>query len=87
MAATGCYAVRPDDGERLTFGSGTVVIKASTPGLTVWGGAMPLLDMPLHVHAREDELFHILRCACGTPRGSIRKVGPGDRPAPGTTLL
>lgn len=79
MDATGCYAVRPDDGERLTFGRGTVVIKASTPGLTVWEELPPLLDTPLHVHAREDELFHILEGEHAFECGDDRfEVGPGD---------
>ena len=79
MDATRGYAVDPDSGERLTFGGGTVLIKAATPALTVWEELAPLLDTPLHVHEHEDELFHILEgehvFACGDDRFD---VGPGD---------
>jgi mannose-6-phosphate isomerase-like protein (cupin superfamily) len=72
------YALDPGGGERLTFGGGAVVIKAATPALTVWEELPPLLDTPLHVHEREDELFHILEgehvFECGPDRFD---VGPG----------
>jgi mannose-6-phosphate isomerase-like protein (cupin superfamily) len=52
------------EGERLTFGGGTVVITASAEST---GGALavieevpPLLDTPPHVHSNEDELFYAL---------------------------
>ncbi len=51
------YAFDAEGGERLTFGGGTVLIKAATPALTVWAEPAPLLDTPLHVHMHEDELF------------------------------
>lgn len=77
-AARGC-AVDAEGGERLTFGGGTVLIKAATPAFTVWEELPPLLDTPLHVHEREDELFHILEgehvFECGDDRF---EVGPGD---------
>jgi mannose-6-phosphate isomerase-like protein (cupin superfamily) len=77
--ATGGYAVEPEGGERLEFGGGTVLIKAATPAFTVWEELPPLLDTPLHVHAHEDELFHILDgehvFECG---GDRFEVGPGD---------
>jgi mannose-6-phosphate isomerase-like protein (cupin superfamily) len=73
------YAVAADDGERLTFGGGTVLIKAATAGLTVWEELPPLLDTPLHVHEHEDELFHILEgehaFECGD---DMFEVGPGE---------
>jgi mannose-6-phosphate isomerase-like protein (cupin superfamily) len=51
-------------GERLVFGEGTVVIRASAEAtggaLTVFEEVPPLLDTPLHVHSNEDELFYIL---------------------------
>jgi mannose-6-phosphate isomerase-like protein (cupin superfamily) len=72
------YAVDADGGERLTFGGGTVLIKAVTPALTVWEELPPLLDTPLHRHEHEDELFHILEgehvFECG---GDRFEVGPG----------
>jgi mannose-6-phosphate isomerase-like protein (cupin superfamily) len=77
--ATRGYAVDAESGERLTFGGGTVLIKAATPALTVWEELAPLLDTPLHVHEHEDELFHILEgehvFECG---GHRFDVGPGD---------
>jgi mannose-6-phosphate isomerase-like protein (cupin superfamily) len=72
------YAVGAEAGEQLTFGGGTVLIKAATPALTVWEELAPLLDTPLHVHEHEDELFHILEgeheFRCG---GDHFAVGPG----------
>ena len=72
------YALGTGDGERLTFGGGNVLIKASSAAFTVWEELPPLLDTPLHVHEREDELFHILEgdhvFECG---GDVFTVGPG----------
>jgi len=79
MDPTRGFAVDAASGERLVFGGGTVLIKAATPAVTVWEELPPLLDTPLHVHEREDELFHILEgehvFECGTDRF---EVGPGD---------
>lgn len=79
MDLTHGYAVGAESGERLTFGGGTVLLKAATPALTVWEELEPLLDTPLHVHQHEDELFHILEgehvFECG---GNRFDVGPGD---------
>jgi mannose-6-phosphate isomerase-like protein (cupin superfamily) len=79
MDQTRGFAVDAASGERLVFGGGTVLIKAATPALTVWEELPPLLDTPLHVHEREDELFHILEgehvFECGSDRF---EVGPGD---------
>ena len=79
MEASRGYAVHPEGGERLTFGGGTLLIKAATPAFTVWEELPPLLDTPLHVHAHEDELFHILEgrhvFECGDDRF---EVGPGS---------
>jgi mannose-6-phosphate isomerase-like protein (cupin superfamily) len=51
-------------GERLVFGAGTVLVRASaeTTGgaFTLFEEVPPLLDTPLHVHANEDEVFYIL---------------------------
>ena len=58
------YALGPDDGERLVFGEGTLLVKASVAqtggAFTIWEEVPPLLDTPLHVHEHEDELFHVL---------------------------
>ena len=78
MDAARGYAVDAEGGERLTFGGGTILIKAATPAFTVWEELPPLLDTPLHVHEHEDELFHILEgehvFECG---GDRFEVGPG----------
>jgi mannose-6-phosphate isomerase-like protein (cupin superfamily) len=74
---------RVDGGERLVFGEGTVVIKASTAStggvLTVFEEIAPLLDTPLHVHANEDELFYILEGEHIVQRGDEEfRLAPGD---------
>jgi mannose-6-phosphate isomerase-like protein (cupin superfamily) len=58
------FAVGADAGERLVFGDVTVLIRASAE---TTGGAFtlieeipPMVDTPLHVHAREDEMFYVL---------------------------
>jgi mannose-6-phosphate isomerase-like protein (cupin superfamily) len=58
------YALDPDAGERLVFGEITILVRASAEDT---GGAFslveevpPLADTPLHVHARDDELFYVL---------------------------
>ena len=60
----GAFALGVDEGERLEFGGITVLVKASaeTTGgaYTLFEEAPPLVDTPLHVHEREDELFLIL---------------------------
>jgi mannose-6-phosphate isomerase-like protein (cupin superfamily) len=70
-----------DQGERLTFGEGTVVITASAKST---GGALavieevpPLLDTPPHVHANEDELFYSLEGEHIIQRGDEEfRIGP-----------
>jgi mannose-6-phosphate isomerase-like protein (cupin superfamily) len=58
------YALEPDAGERLVFGDVTILVKASadtTAGaFSVFEEVPPLVDTPLHVHEREDELFFVL---------------------------
>jgi mannose-6-phosphate isomerase-like protein (cupin superfamily) len=71
------------DGERLTFGDVTILIRASaeTTGgsMTVLEEVPPLVDTPLHVHEREDELFlsldgeHVIEVG-----GQEHRIGPGD---------
>ena len=72
-------AVPTEDGERLQFAGGTILIKATGPALSAWEELPPLLDTPVHVHEREDEFFHILEGEhvfdCGDDRF---EVGPGD---------
>jgi mannose-6-phosphate isomerase-like protein (cupin superfamily) len=70
-------------GERLVFGPGTVIVRASA---ATTGGALsiieevpPLLDTPLHTHSKEDELFYILEGEHIVERGDEEiRVGPGD---------
>ena len=77
------FAVDRDGGERLEFAGATIVVRASaeTTGgsFTVIEEAPPLLDTPLHVHAREDEVFFILEgehvITCGDREF---RLGPGE---------
>ena len=69
--------------ERLVFGEGTVILRATaqtTSGaLTIFEEVPPLLDTPLHVHSKEDELFYILEGEHIVQRGETEfHVGPGD---------
>ena len=76
------YGLHRDQGERLVFGDTTILLKATSAGsggaLSAWEELPPLLDTPLHVHAHEDELFHIIEgeheFTCGPERF---RVGPG----------
>lgn len=54
------YALGRDEGERLQFGRTTILLRASGDEATVWEEIAPLVDTPLHVHANEDEIFHII---------------------------
>jgi mannose-6-phosphate isomerase-like protein (cupin superfamily) len=64
MERLSAYALDPDAGERLVFGNATILVRASAEAT---GGAFslfeevpPMVDTPLHVHEREDELFYVL---------------------------
>jgi mannose-6-phosphate isomerase-like protein (cupin superfamily) len=69
--------------ERLTFGEVNVVIRVSAEDS---GGAMavieevpPMVDTPLHVHSREDELFYIVEGEHVITLGDEEhRLGPGD---------
>lgn len=58
------FALDGNGGERLVFGDVTVLIRASaeTTGgaFTVIEEVPPMVDTPLHVHAKEDEMFYVL---------------------------
>ena len=58
------YALEPDGGERLVFGDLTILVRAAaeTTGgeFSLFEEVPPLVDTPLHVHEREDELFYVL---------------------------
>lgn len=76
------FAVGRDEGERLTFGGVTIVVKASaedTAGsLTVFEEVPPLADVGLHVHRFEDEIYYVLDgehdFVCGE---QTFRLGPG----------
>jgi mannose-6-phosphate isomerase-like protein (cupin superfamily) len=76
------YALDRDQGERLEFGDAVILLRvtaeSSGGALTIWEEIPPLLDTPLHVHANEDELFHIIdgehEFRCGERQFP---VGPG----------
>jgi hypothetical protein len=58
------YSLAPNEGELLVFGELTILVRASAEST---GGAFslfeeipPLADTPLHIHARDDELFYVL---------------------------
>jgi len=59
--------------ERLVFGEVTVVIRVSAEdsggAMTVVEEVPPMVDTPLHVHSREDELFYIVEGAHIVRRG------------------
>jgi hypothetical protein len=58
------YALDRDQGERLMFGETVILLRTTEESgggaLTIWEEVPPLLDTPLHLHANEDELFHII---------------------------
>jgi mannose-6-phosphate isomerase-like protein (cupin superfamily) len=69
--------------ERLTFGSATIVVRTSSEdsggALSVFEEIAPMLDTPLHVHSREDELFYIVDGEHIVTRGDEEfELGPGD---------
>ena len=76
------YALGRDEGERLEFGDAVILLRMTAErsggAVTIWEELPPLLDTPLHVHANEDEMFHIIEgeheFRCGERRF---RVGPG----------
>jgi mannose-6-phosphate isomerase-like protein (cupin superfamily) len=69
--------------ERLAFGDVTVVIKVSAEdsggATTVLEEVPPMVDTPLHVHSREDELFYIVEGEHIVQRGDEEfRLGPGE---------
>ncbi len=77
------FMTQADGGERLKFGDGTVIVRASAErtggAFTVLEEVPPLLDTPKHVHAEEDEMFYVLEgehiVECGEEEF---RLGPGD---------
>jgi mannose-6-phosphate isomerase-like protein (cupin superfamily) len=76
------FALDANGGERLVFGDVTVLVRASaeTTGgaFTVIEELPPMVDTPLHVHAKEDEMFYVLEgehiVQCGDQEFNL---GPG----------
>ena len=69
--------------ERLVFGEVTVVIRVSAEdsggAMTVLEEVPPMVDTPLHVHSREDELFYIVEGEHIVQRGDEEfRLGPGE---------
>jgi hypothetical protein len=76
------FAVEAEGGERLTFGGGTVLIKAATAGFTVWEELPPLLDTPLHVHEQRtssSRSWKVSTCSSVVAIGSTSALGPFSR--------
>ncbi|MGR6964391.1 cupin domain-containing protein [Geodermatophilus sp. URMC 61] len=76
------FALAGGQGERLTFGDVTLVVRASaesTAGaFTVFEELPPLSDVARHVHQHEDEVYYVLdgehEFECG---GRTFRLGPG----------
>jgi mannose-6-phosphate isomerase-like protein (cupin superfamily) len=73
---------RADDGELLRFGEVEILVRASAD---TTGGAFTVfeendsVDTPLHVHAREDELFYVLEGEHVFQVGDQEfRAGPGE---------
>ena len=69
--------------EKLVFGEVTVVIRVSAEdsdgAMTVLEEVPPMVDTPLHVHSRENELFYILEGEHIITLGEREHLlGPGD---------
>jgi mannose-6-phosphate isomerase-like protein (cupin superfamily) len=69
--------------ERLTFGEATIVVRTTAEdsggALSVFEEIAPMLDTPLHVHSKEDELFYIVDGQHIVRRGDEEfELGPGD---------
>ncbi len=79
---TAAFALASNEGERLVFGDVTVLLKVSSQAtggaFTVFEEGPPLLDTPRHVHANEDELFHVLSGEHVVQCGDAEfRLGPG----------
>jgi mannose-6-phosphate isomerase-like protein (cupin superfamily) len=69
--------------EELVFGEVTVVIRVSAEdsggAMTVLEEVPPMVDTPLHVHSREDELFYIVEGEHVITLGERElRLGPGE---------
>jgi mannose-6-phosphate isomerase-like protein (cupin superfamily) len=76
------FALAADEGERLTFGEVTILVRVSGESS---GGAFslfeevpPMVDTPSHVHLHEDELFYVLEGQHVVEVGGEEfRLGPG----------
>ena len=69
--------------EQLTFGETTILVRTSAEdsggAITVLEEVPPMLDTPLHVHSKEDELFYVLEGEHIVTRGEEEfHLGPGE---------
>jgi mannose-6-phosphate isomerase-like protein (cupin superfamily) len=69
--------------EELIFGETTILVRTSAEdsggAITVLEEVPPMLDTPLHVHSREDELFYVLDGEHIVTRGDEEfQLGPGE---------
>jgi mannose-6-phosphate isomerase-like protein (cupin superfamily) len=69
--------------EELVFGGTTILVRTSADdsggAITVLEEGPPMLDTPLHVHSREDELFYVMEGEHVVTRGDEElRLGPGE---------
>lgn len=69
--------------EELTFGNTTILVRTSAAesggAITVLEEGPPMLDTPMHVHSKEDELFFVMDGEHIVTRGDDEfRVSPGD---------
>lgn len=69
--------------EKLTFGGTTILVKMGSEdsggAITVHEEGQPMLDTPLHVHSKEDELLYIMEGEHVITRGEEEfRLGPGE---------
>ena len=69
--------------EELTFGGTTILLRTDSDesggALTVHEEGEPMLDTPLHVHSKEDELIYVMEGEHIITRGEEEfRLGPGE---------
>jgi quercetin dioxygenase-like cupin family protein len=83
VSGVGDGGSQKSDEERLVFGPVTVVVRVTADqtggALSVMEEVPPMVDTPLHVHSREDELFYILDGEHIITLGNEEhRLGPGE---------
>src|SRR4051812_13340059 len=76
------FALPPADGEHLSFGGVTIIVRASAENtggaFTLFEEIPPLTDVARHVHQHEDEMYYVLdgehEFDCGN---RTFRLGPG----------